>query len=210
MESFMQKIQYYNKKYSSLKYILIVALGIGVLVQQYVGQNVAKTQRVVPEVRMVSHPDRAVKKDQVASSVIHVDVKGAVKSPNVYLFNQNERIQDAIRRAGGIIPQAETKDVNLAQKLTDGLMLYIPRKGEQSSKTPSGQNNAVDQTKGKLDINQVTVTELQQIPGIGPKRAADIISFRETSGPFKSIDDLSQVSGFGPKTVQKIRDYFQS
>lgn len=59
---------------------------------------------------------------------------------------------------------------------------------------------------GPLNLNQASAAELEALPGIGPTLAARILAFREEHGPFRSVEDLLQVSGIGPKTLEGIRD----
>lgn len=57
-----------------------------------------------------------------------------------------------------------------------------------------------------INLNTATSEQLQTLNGVGPAKAKAIIEFREKNGPFKSIDDLDKVSGFGQKSIDKIRD----
>ena len=57
-----------------------------------------------------------------------------------------------------------------------------------------------------IDINTANVEQLQQIKGIGPKKAADIVKYRESHGPFGSVEDLTKVPGIGPKTLATNKD----
>ena len=59
----------------------------------------------------------------------------------------------------------------------------------------------------KININTAPAQELQRLPGIGEKRAADIVSHREQTGGFTSIEELTQISGIGPGTLGTIADY---
>jgi len=61
---------------------------------------------------------------------------------------------------------------------------------------------------GPIDLNTATADELMTVPGIGPKTAADIIAYRESHGGFDSVDELDNVSGIGPASVEKWRSYF--
>jgi competence protein ComEA len=57
-----------------------------------------------------------------------------------------------------------------------------------------------------IDINTATAEQLDKgLPGIGPKKAADIVKYRETNGPFQSVDDLAKVPGIKGKTLEKIK-----
>ena len=57
-----------------------------------------------------------------------------------------------------------------------------------------------------IDINTATAGQLEGLKGIGPKKAAEIVKYREANGPFKSVEDLSKVSGVGAKTVAANKD----
>ncbi len=58
----------------------------------------------------------------------------------------------------------------------------------------------------KININTATVEQLCELPGIGEVKASEIIRFREKVGLFKRPEDLLQVPGIGPKTLEKIKD----
>jgi competence protein ComEA len=57
-----------------------------------------------------------------------------------------------------------------------------------------------------IDVNWASLTELQRLPGIGPKMSQRIADERRKA-PFRSVDDLRRVSGIGPKTLEKLRPY---
>jgi competence protein ComEA len=57
-----------------------------------------------------------------------------------------------------------------------------------------------------LDLNSATASELEELPGIGPKLARAIVAYREEHDPFRSVDDLLRVPGIGPATLERIRD----
>lgn len=106
-------------------------------------------------------------------------------------------------KAGGLTEQAEMANVNLAQKLTDGQMVYIPTKGERLS-TPATTTSQASQEK--VNLNTATVAELQTLEGVGEKKAEQIIAYREANGGFKQITDLKAVSGIGEKRFEALKD----
>lgn len=67
-------------------------------------------------------------------------------------------------------------------------------------------DDSVEQN-GKVNLNTADATELDTVPGIGKVKAQRIIETRETLGGFRTVDDLLNVSGFGEKTVNMMRDY---
>jgi competence protein ComEA len=139
-----------------------------------------------------------------------VDVKGAVVKPGVYQVGMNNRVDDAIKIAGGFKSTADSTKVNLAQKIKDEMVIYLPAKGEKG--LPSNDAGITNDVSGatdskKVDINHATAVELQTIPGVGPSKAQKIIDYIQQKGPFTSIEQLDNVNGFGPKTVENIRPY---
>jgi competence protein ComEA len=143
---------------------------------------------------------------------IMVDVKGQVVRPGVYQSNTGERVIDVIGRAGGLTAHADQTQVNFAQHVEDEMVIYIPGKGEDGTTIaqPTGSSGTVSvgtgQKQGEININKADEQELQNLPGIGPAKAAAIIEFRNASGPFKKIEDLKNISGIGDKTFEKIKD----
>ena len=56
-----------------------------------------------------------------------------------------------------------------------------------------------------LDLNSATAAELAALKGVGPVKSKAITDYRDKNGPFKSVDDLKNVKGFGAKTIDKLR-----
>ena len=75
---------------------------------------------------------------------------------------------------------------------------------QPASRAASSATNAT--AANKVSINQANVEQLQQLKGVGGKKAQDIIEFRLKNGPFKSIEELQNVKGIGPKLLEKNRD----
>lgn len=144
-------------------------------------------------------------------SQLVVDVKGAVAKPGLYTLEADARVNDAVEAAGGLTSQADPKSINLAQKLSDEAVVYVASKDENisvvASTTTSSAMSQEEKTTSLVNLNTATEADLQTISGIGAKRAADIIAYREANGGFKSVDDLNNVSGIGDKTMESIRPY---
>ncbi|MBX5477173.1 MAG: ComEA family DNA-binding protein [Clostridia bacterium] len=131
-----------------------------------------------------------------------VDVAGAVRSPGVYILPAGARVWDAVKAAGGAAADAQLSAVNLAEPVSDGQQVYIPRKGE----TVAGRASAAGGSgPAKVDINHAGADVLEALPGIGPELAERIVKERQAHGPFRSVDDLARVSGIGPKKLEALR-----
>lgn len=142
---------------------------------------------------------------------VFVDVQGAVNRPGLYQFAQGMRVADALKAAGGLVTRADRKQVNLAMRLTDQQQLYIPLKGEHHAGTNPASGAATPTSQASsatvmVNLNTATVSDLQQLTGVGAKKAQKIVDYRTEHGPFKSVKDLMQVAGFGEKTVAHLQD----
>lgn len=144
---------------------------------------------------------------------MYVDVKGAVKTPGLYRVKEGDRMIDAITLAGGLTEKADEKQLNLAQKVHDEMVIYVPEKGEEPGEylpqfgQQSGGSPAVgEEVGGKVNINKADASQLETLPGIGPAKAKAIIDYREQQGGFKQEEDLKNVSGIGEKTFEKLQD----
>ncbi|MCY8490375.1 helix-hairpin-helix domain-containing protein [Bacillus atrophaeus] len=138
---------------------------------------------------------------------IIIDIKGAVKHPGVYELKTGDRVSQAIEKAGGINSEADEKQVNLAELLQDGTVVYIPSEGEESTQSASA-NASVQNGAGKealVNINTASLEELQAISGVGPSKAEAIIAYREENGKFQAVEDITNVSGIGEKSFEKIK-----
>ncbi|AFT81302.1 transporter [Leuconostoc carnosum] len=141
-----------------------------------------------------------------STTAIMVDIKGAVKTPGVYDIIDNPRVQTLIARSGGVTAQADINQVNLAQKLTDGQMIYIPVKGERLPNHSTANTPNTNSNQTQVNLNTATIEELQTLEGVGAKKAEQIIAYRDEHGGFKSIEEIKQVAGVGDKRFEAIQD----
>lgn len=209
MEKLIEKI----KEYKII--VICVSLGLvlgGFLLLKPVAQTPAKESNLQSEVTAVSKDstdekdDKNQKEEVMDQDLITVDVKGAVKTPGIYDLPVGSRINDAVQKAGGLTDNADSKSINLAQKISDESLVYVPTKGEDTSQaTQSNASNSKENKK--VNLNKASLEELKQVKGLGAKRAQDIIDHRDTNGKFKSVDELKKVSGIGAKTIEKLKDY---
>ena len=208
MEAIIEKIKEYK--------IIVICTGLGLLVGGFfllkpAPQTPVKETNLQAEVAAVSKnsvSEKDVKEEPLEQDLITVDVKGAVKSPGIYDLPVGSRVNDAVQKAGGLTEQADSKVLNLAQKVSDEALVYVPTKGEElaSQQAGSGTTSSTSKEK-KVNLNKASLEELKQVKGLGGKRAQDIIDHREINGKFKSVEELKKVSGIGAKTIEKLKDY---
>jgi competence protein ComEA len=142
-----------------------------------------------------------------------VDVKGAVRRPGVYRLAAGSRAYDAVRRAGGLTRRADRIGVNLAARVAAGGEVVVPERGGVADAAAPGGGAASGSADGEaaadaplsLDLNTATEQELEQLDGVGPAIAAEIVAYREQHGGFASVDELDEVSGIGDAKLAAIR-----
>ena len=212
MEELIEKIKEYK--------IIVICAGLGLVLGGFfllkpVAQTPAKESNLQTEVTTVSKDSASEKEEKsqkseteevVEKDLITVDVKGAVKSPGIYDLPVGSRINDAVQKAGGLTDNADSKSVNLAQRISDEALVYVPTKEEATSQEAHSNASTTKENK-KVNLNKASLEELKQVKGLGAKRAQDIIDHRESNGKFKSVDELKKVSGIGAKTIEKLKEY---
>ena len=212
MEAIIEKIKEYK--------IIVICAGLGLALGGFfllkpTSQTPVTETNLQAEVAAVSKDSSAekevkkeAKEESVEQDLITVDVKGAIKSPGIYDLPVGSRVHDAVQKAGGLTDEADSKSLNLAQKISDEALVYVPTKGEEaaSQQAASGTTPSTSKEK-KINLNKASLEELKQVKGLGGKRAQDIIDHREANGKFKSVDELKKVSGIGAKTIEKLKDY---
>jgi len=110
-------------------------------------------------------------------------IGGAVANPGIYPWQEGDTVQ-ALLLDAGVEPDADLSHIEI----------HVPREGEE-------------QSPQKINITRAEPWLLQALPGIGEVKAQAIVGYRNEHGPFKRIEDLLKVSGIGPATFEKLKDY---
>lgn len=220
-------------EFSKKQKIIIILIGI-ILIIAFLYYTYAKDENMLlsEELEVTNTTENTEENEnttQEEQEMIVVHVSGAVNKEGIVELEENSRISDAIDKAEGLKENADTKNINLAFKLEDGMKIYIPTieetakeleeentndktqnyitssggvvQGENSTSTSSGK-----QKTGKININTATQTELETLPGIGPSTSLKIVNYREENGDFKSIEQIKEVSGIGDAKYENIKD----
>lgn len=165
----------------------------------------AIAQVPAPRAGASQHPRKGASSPP-AYSIVYV--VGAVAHAGLYRVSAGARVNDAIERAGGMRADADPAAVNLAERLSDGEEIRVPRIGEA---TPAPRRRVATrkrtQRKGfsaraaPVDLNSADAQMLASIPGIGPTLAARIVEYRQINGPFASLDELADVAGMTQRRI---------
>src|SRR5699024_9064595 len=111
-------------------------------------------------------------------------VAGAVNDPGVHRVDAGSRVDDALRVAGGPLPEADLDRLNLAAPLADGERVWVPVEGETDppeviagSAPPTDGTSGDDDGEGAapVNLNTATAAELEELSGVGPATADAII-----------------------------------
>jgi|SRR5579884_20605 len=138
---------------------------------------------------------------------IVVDVVGAVHRPGVYRLVQGDRVQDAVRRAGGLTRRADPAATNLAAPLADGEQVVVVARGSPGGVGAApGAAGAADSStpSAPISLSTATAEQLDTLPGVGPVTAQKIVEYRQQHGPFTSVDELDAIPGIGPSRLHDL------
>lgn len=129
-----------------------------------------------------------LEKTNTSSSVIVVDIAGAIESPDIYTMSAGSRLKELIALAGGVSNDADyiyvAKNINMASKLIDQQKIYIPFNYEYINAISGSKTDK--NVLGVMNINIATPNELDSLPGVGSVTAQKILDNR----PFISVDEL--------------------
>lgn len=157
-------------------------------------------------------PKTGAESETVPEETVQVYICGAVASPGVYTLPGGSRVVQAVEAAGGFLPDAEEKILNLARKIEDGeqITVWTREEAKELGETETRQQNAAGKTEndsgsGKVNLNMAGKEELMTLPGIGESRADAIIAYRESNGPFGTVEEIMNIEGIKEKMFEKIR-----
>ena len=209
----MQKI---NKK---ILFIIIIISGIIYGVFNYFTQNKNKEnlENISQDIIINDQTENTTEENNNQEKIV-IHITGAICNEGIYELEENSRIADAVKMAGGLKEDADLKQINLAYVLEDGMKINIPSKNEninedsnntESYITKENLNSSNNTKISKVNINNATQTELETLPGIGPSTALKIINYRKEKGKFNKIEDIKNVNGIGENKFNKIKEFIK-
>lgn len=211
----MKNLKELLKKNISIIIMLVAILIIGIVLYKK-EEGTHDVQNIFDEIENNINEVENVVTEETKQIAVHIT--GEVKKSGVIYLKEGSRIIDAIEKAGGTTKNADLGKVNLAYVLQDGQKVYIPNKknkineyisdgGGQNvvSSADASSNTEMNKSK-KININTAGKEELQKISGIGPALAEKIISYRNSNGKFKKVEDIKNVNGIGENKYRNIKD----
>lgn len=153
-------------------------------------------------------------KEEDKKPIIKVDVKGAVSKPGVYSLEEGSIVDDALKLAGGVNKNANTKEINLSKKLKDEMVIIIYTNSEiQEFKTKQEESNK-NECICEQDINDVCVKE--SYSNYYSKYSSSVSSLKESSNisvtglvniNTASLEEILSLSGIGESKAKAIIEY---
>jgi competence protein ComEA len=181
----------------SLGLLGVLMVGVGILSAVLIANKMAGNELEIVE----------MDQEEKGSGEVYVDVGGAVMRPGLYKLSSEARVNDALAAAGGLEAEADrdwfSKNINLAQKVTDGAKIYIPFQGETSGQSDSATGQVSGAAiSGKINVNTASAAELDQLWGVGPATAEKIISGR----PYGSVEELLTKKILNSNVYERCKD----
>jgi competence protein ComEA len=147
--------------------------------------------------------------DGASGERVVVHVAGAVRRPGVYRMRAGDRVDDAVRRAGGATRRADLGGLNLAAKVEDGRQVLVPLRAPRqvAGAPPAAAPGAASAAPAQpVNVNTATLEQLDTLSGIGPATAQKIIDYRAEHGGFATVEELGQVPGIGDVRLASLRE----
>ena len=214
------------------RYVFIAFGIIFIVIGSYIYYTNTNTISVVSDKKLVSDK----KEDNIIpvnNKSVFVDIKGAVVTPGVYELEENKRVIDVIKLAGGLKENASTINLNLSKIVEDEMYIIVYSKEEVECYLNKNENskeivcaslecichntnndacinndNNINEikTNNKISINNATKEQLMTLNGIGESKADAIIKYRQENGKFNNLEDIKNVSGISDNTYEKIKE----
>ncbi len=151
-----------------------------------------------------------------------VHVIGLVRHPGLVELAAGARVADALQAAGGVTRRRAADSVNLARPVVDGEQIFVgpsadpaqrafasPPTAARPSNGSGGSGSSLTGQPGAtvapMNLNTADPATLEALPGVGPVLADRIVMWRTANGPFRSVDELGEVSGIGDAIMAQLR-----
>lgn len=134
-----------------------------------------------------------------------VHVVGRVRRQGVVTLSVGARVGEAITAAGGAASGAAPQRLNLARRVVDGEQIVVPGPRDAVAVSGAAAAGGTGGEPAALDLNTATQAQLDELPGVGPVTAAAIIAWRTQHQRFSRVEELAEVDGIGPKTLERLR-----
>lgn len=219
----MNKKRKWNKRACLMGAVLLLGLcGCGVETDsleallaesQMTAQSAASGQDGNKAQRTNKEQDGIMEQSEDQNQTLWVHICGYIKRPGIYEMPTDARLYDVLMAAGGFLDGANENALNLADYLKDGSKIYVPglsatnTEGAAEDTENSQWESESEEEDARININTASGRLLETIPGIGPAKAQEIMTYRKENGPFETIEEIKEVAGIKDALFEKIKAF---
>ena len=142
-----------------------------------------------------------------SAATVVVHVAGKVRRPGLVRTKAGSRVAEVLAAAGGTLPGVDLSTLNLARPVTDGEQILVGVPATAGAPTAGASQPAGSSSDAPLDLNTATLAQLEALPGVGPVLAERILAWRNEHGRFTTTDELQEVPGVGPKKFESLKPH---
>ena len=200
-------IEYIKKNYPSIIIIILLLVIIGILSFKIINkkEEVANNENVIAY-EVVNNED--------VKEYVNVDIKGAVKKQGIYKVEKESNINDVIKKAGGLLKNATTIDINLSKQVFNEMVIYVSTKSEYNNRYKSFKcsSESNDQSKAiaSKDRNVSDYNNTTANNNILTNSESETTN-NETNGKVNintaNKEEIEKIPGIGESKAEKIIDY---
>ena len=139
-----------------------------------------------------------------------VHVAGKVRRPGLIKAPPGSRVADVLTLAGGPLRGVDLTSLNLARQVTDGEQIIVGQPAPTNPPPSTTQPDPTTTPNTPVNLNTATLAELDALPGVGPVLAQRILDYRTQNGPFTTVDQLQEVPGVGPKKFDSLKPHVRT
>ena len=141
------------------------------------------------------------------STELIIQVSGEVRNPGIYLFDPPVTVSETVAGAGGLLPRLNPEPGWKRVEVAHARRVHITATGDGLARLRLGWMEVSSRLAlgVPLNLNQASVAELAQVPGITQTLAERIVAQRKRLGGFSKVEDIRAVKGIGPVTLKRLQ-----
>ena len=191
-----------SKKENKKPILTIIILALVLVIIIVLVNSFQKISQTKKELQKSS----ALAEEELTININNADVENLMKLPGIGQIKA-QAIIDYRESVGEFKSLKELTEVKgIGEKTLEKMLPFLETIGDSTEIIASIDSGSLKEISGKININTASLFELISLPGIGEKKAQQIISYREKAGDFKNAEDIMKVKGIGEGIYLKIKD----
>lgn len=213
IDNIKNKFLEFIKKYERILFVVICTILTFAIILVLIFKKFDKVKAEENSNQNLTITNEVIEGDVEEKRIIKVDVKGAVSKPGVYSLEEGSIVDDAIKLAGGVNKNANTKEINLSKKLKDEMVIVIYTNSEIQEFKDKLNNSNKGECICDQDINDVCIKESYTNYYSFNSDAKESISMKESSISnlvninTATLEELLSLTGIGESKAKAIIEY---